>query len=134
MTDEKPPILSIGAVTDYGPEINAWWAEIQRLALAVQEVRQELPEGPLNVNVVFHVEGGLVRPDFHGVRSGRLDKRTKHLMIQVAVEHDVSVDKRQKIVALFREAIGEAEKYARKKGIAEDLQYLWDIADKAIDA
>ena len=134
MTDEKPPVLSIGAVSDLSPEINAWWAEIRRLALAVQEVRQGMPEPdhPLNVNVVFHIEGGLVQPDFRGVRSGSYSKRTKHLMIQAAIEHDVTVDKRQKVVDLFKESIREAEKYARKKRIADDLPYLWSIADEAI--
>ena len=132
MTDEEPPVLSIGAVQDLSPEINAWWAEIRRLALAVQEIRQGTPDGPLNVNVVFHIEGGLVQPEFRGVRSGSYSKRTKHLMIQVAIEHDVSVDKRQKVVELFRAAISEAEEYAKRKRIADDLSYLWDIADRAI--
>ena len=132
MTDEEPPVLSIGAVTDVSPEINAWWAEIRHLALAVPEIRQGMPDRPLNVNVVFHVEGGLVQPEFRGVRSGSYSKRTRHLMIQVAVEHDVTADKRQTVVDLFRAALTEAEQYAKRKRIADDLSYLWDIAERAI--
>lgn len=120
MTDE-PPVLSIGAVLgDPDAESMAWKRAIGALAKQVRSLR-EGAESPLHVNVVYHVDGRLVANEFTGVRTGRFDRGTRHLMVQAAVPREAVEDRTKVLLELLRNSIDEAESFAVGKGIATDL-------------
>jgi hypothetical protein len=90
-------------------------------------------ESPLALNVVFHVPGDLWKPEFAGMRTGRLSRRQHLLMVQVAIP-DVPVPPRAIIylLSLVADAIDLAEDYGKsKKVISEPLDALRQIVDDA---
>lgn len=123
-------MLSIGAVYGGTWSIDeSWMPDIQRVMQEVMELRHGVVS-PLNVNVVFHVDGDLLPAvDFEGVRTGRFSRRSMHLMVQAAVPRDAVDDRRAVLLGLLRAAAVEAEAFARKKGIAADLSQIRGIVD-----
>lgn len=75
------PALSIGAV------LGEWDAENKASKLSISELGKgvlaprENRTSPLNLNVVFHVDGKLAPNDFIGVRTGRFSKGSSHLVV-----------------------------------------------------
>lgn len=88
------PVLSTGTVFGGSPEVDDLWRpEIQRLRKQVM-ARREGVDSPLNVNVVFHVEGRLLPPlGYEGVRTGTLSRKTMHLIVQAAVPSEPAQDR-----------------------------------------
>ena len=128
--DDTPDVLAIGAILgDADLKSRAWKLEIQRLMNAVIDARPNEAASPLNVNVVFHVDGRLVPNEFTGVRTGRFDRKARHLMVQAAVPPGAP-DPRV-LQALLMDAIDEAERFARDRSIADDLSALREIAERA---
>lgn len=123
-------MLSVGAV--YGgtwATDESWRPDIQRVMQEVMVLRQGVAS-PLNVNVVFHVDGDLLPPvDFEGVRTGTFSRRSMHLMVQAAVPVDAVDGHRAALLRLLLAAAVEAEEFARKKGIAADLNEIRSIVD-----
>jgi hypothetical protein len=125
-TTTSPP-LSIGAVLgDSDAENTAWKRSISELGKQVIELR-EGRKSPLNLNVVFHVDGKQAPNDFIGVRTGRFSKGTSHLMVQAAVPTSPVTDRREVLVRLLTEAVSEAEAFARIRHIADDLNAIRTI-------
>lgn len=128
--EDRPDVLSIGAV--YGGTWSvdeSWRPAIQQVMQEVMALRRGLAS-PLNVNVVFHVDGGLLPPvDFQGVRTGTFSRRSMHLMVQAAVPRDAVDDERAVLLGLLRDAVVEAETFARQKGVAADLKEVRGIVD-----
>jgi len=90
------------------------------LARDVAELRVGI-ESPLNINVVFHVPGELLSLDWEGVRTGTYRRRDNHLMVQATVPPSPPKDPRPYLVERLREAIEEAERWATRRGIAQQL-------------
>lgn len=128
--EERPDALSIGAVYGGTRSIDeSWRPDIQRVMQEVMALRQGVAS-PMNVNVVFHVEGHLLPPvDFEGVRTGRFSRRSAHLMVQAAVPRDAVADRRAVLLGLLRAATAEAAAFARQRGIASDLNEVRGIVD-----
>jgi hypothetical protein len=119
MTADEPPALSIGAVLgDSDSESQVWKRAINALGKQVQAARSGVTS-PLRLNVVFHLDGRLAPNEFTGVRTGRLDKKTNHLMVQAAVPGGPVDDRRELLLNLLGEAIAEAEQYARRKKLVD---------------
>ena len=96
---------------------------------AVIALRQGV-QSPLNVNVVFHVEGELIPPvEFEGVRTGRFSRKNVELMVQAAVPREPVKDRRAVLVSLLRDAVAEAERLAQRKKIAEGLPDIRGIVE-----
>src|SRR6266540_1907436 len=76
---------------------------------------------PLNLNVVFHVDGRLAPNEFTGVRTGRFSAKAAHLMVQAAVQLGPVEDREEVLMSLLSDAINVAEEFARKKKLADDL-------------
>jgi hypothetical protein len=86
---------------------------------------------PLNVNVIFQVPGNNITPDFEGVRTGHLSKKKRWLIFQAALPEsppggDIDAD----LLDRLKEAIAEAEAWAKRRKIADDLPALHRIVDK----
>lgn len=125
MNEEDIPVLSIGAVlggTD--PETDAWQSAIGGIMHQVIAARAGVTS-PLRVNAVFFVRGD-VSPslDFTGVRTGRFSRKDAHLMVQAAVPEGDVEDRTQALLELLRAAIDEAETFARRRRVADNLAGL----------
>jgi hypothetical protein len=59
---------------------------IGRFCRAVPRVQD--PD-PFDINIVFHVPGSIVKPDYSGVRTGRFSVKQKKLMILVSVPENL---------------------------------------------
>lgn len=128
--DEPVEPLSIGVVFGGSQEVDeAWRPETQSLMKAVIEAREGLVS-PLSVNVVFHVEGRLLPPvAFEGVRTGSYSRKLTLLMVQAAVPREPQDDRRGVLLSLLREAVDEAEAFARRRKIADALPVVRSIVD-----
>lgn len=67
-----------------GPEIRGSNAD-RAISRVVQLMGPQTEDGRASLDVVFHVPGSLLKPDFEGARTGRFSKKERMLMIQVAV-------------------------------------------------
>lgn len=113
--DDRAHVLSIGVVIGgRTPANRPWTEELARLMQEVSAASEGLVSG-LNVNVVFHIAGNLVRPEFVGVRTGSFRRTDSLLMVQVAVTDLPPVDPRAALVSMLREAVAEAERWSAKK-------------------
>ncbi|MEV0794772.1 hypothetical protein [Kribbella sp. NPDC050459] len=127
MTSDDAFSLSIGAALgDSDRENRAWGDAAMALARRVEVARTGVPS-PLNVNVVFRVDGRLVPLDFTGVRTRRFSARTSDLLVQAAVPIGPAADRDAVLLRLLDEAIEAAEAFARKKKIAENLAEIRGI-------
>ncbi|MFF3290684.1 hypothetical protein [Streptomyces sp. NPDC003023] len=59
------------------------------LARLADEAPWTPSEDETGVDVVFHIPGPLMAPDYEGVRSGSLSRRERLIMVQVAVPDEV---------------------------------------------
>jgi hypothetical protein len=94
----SPKMMYIGGVYG-GPEVTGSTidAAIGRVSALLGDSRVE--ESAL-LDIVFHLPGSLIAPDYQGVRTGRLSKRKGLLQIQVSVPQDIH-SKRQSEAELF---------------------------------
>jgi len=116
--DDDAPVLSIGAVLgDSDRENMEWKRAIGDLRKRVQAARVRVVS-PLNLNVVFHVDGRLAPNEFTGVRTGRFSAKAAHLMVQAAVQLGPVEDREEVLMSLLSDAINVAEEFARKKKVS----------------
>ena len=128
LVDEPVFVLSIGSVVGGSTAANRVWRDaLAELARGVASARHGVTS-PLNLNVVFQVPGDILRPDFEGVRTGRFSTRDRLLMIQAALPETVAPDPDRFVREALVAAVGEGERWARRRGIASDLKSLRDLA------
>lgn len=119
--EEQAKVFSIGSVVGGRTAGNrAWTDEIARLTSEVAAARAGI-EAPLNLNVVFQVAGGLIQPDFEGVRTGTFRKAQRLLMVQVALPEAAPAEPRAELLALLEDAVAEAEAWSLRRRVAFDL-------------
>jgi hypothetical protein len=116
----QSPALSVGAIVGGITDIPQAWGDAT-MALARQlRAAHGSADSPIRVNVVYHVPGEIVVPDFEGIRRGRYSTTDRHLMVQVAVpngEYSISV-----MEGLLWAAVAEAEDFGhRRKLFAGEL-------------
>jgi hypothetical protein len=84
-TDALSTPLSIGQIVGGSDEASdTWRTMIAALSRSVREARAGVVS-PVALNVVYHVPGPLLRPDFTGVRTGRSTRTPPGLMVQIAI-------------------------------------------------
>jgi hypothetical protein len=127
--DQEIPVLSIGSVVG-GPDAKnqPWTDAITELTRNVASARPGTAS-PLRVNVIFHVPGELLEPEFTGVRTGHFSKRDSLLLVQVALPRKPPEDLSGFLKAAAQAAVDEAERWAQRKGIARDLNELHAILE-----
>lgn len=131
----------IGSVLG-GPEISGTFVDtiITRLAKAshaYQKTHGISSEGGLDI--VYHVPGSMVHPEFEGLRTAKFSKKEKMLMVQIAVptvfENERHLEKF--LVEALREAIYLAKPIFRSARIPfsqdEYLQLVGAIERKTDD-
>lgn len=105
-----------------------WREAINRLVHRVAEMR-EGHSSPINVNVVYQVPGDVLMPDFSGVRTGRFSRKRKLLMVQVALPMEPPADIDNYLRSTLHDALVEAEEWAKRRGIADNLAGLRSLTD-----
>ena len=131
---EGEPALSVGAVLEgYDPESNAWRQAIVDVGKRVMAAREGVA-GPLRLNVVFHVPGPGKPNDYVGVRTGRFDKKSSHLMVQAAVPEGAVEDRVRTVIGLLEEAVDAAEVWARQRKVSDHLGEIRGVLSKVTDA
>jgi len=126
---EEADVLSIGSVVGgVGTDARAWNEPISELTRRVADARSGV-ESPLNLNVVFHVPGEVLRVNGDYVRTRRYDARTRHLMVQATVPEITPDDPDRFLLARLTEAVNAAEEWARRRGVANELPALRSILD-----
>lgn len=118
-------MISIGAVHG-GPEQLAFYKELGDFMRFCKENRARGFQDAM-INIVYHVPGTLLRPDYEGVRTGKFSKRERCLMVQVAVEEefaalDDSKKIRQYIFETADEAIGIGKSGLERKGLVYEIE------------
>lgn len=118
--EEQAKVFSIGSVVGGRTAGNrAWVDEIARITSEVVAARAGM-EAPLNLNVVFHVAGDLIQPDFEGVRTGTFRKAQRLLMVQVALSEVAPAEPRPELLGLLEDAVAEAEAWSLRRRVAFD--------------
>jgi hypothetical protein len=126
--NEPIPALSIGSVEGgSSPSMPRWREGLTRLTIEVAKAAEHV-ESPLNVNVIYQVPGNILQPDFAGVRTGHYAKKDSSLIVQAALPDDAPEDVDGYLKRLLVAAIEEAEQWARRRRIAEDLSALRELA------
>lgn len=109
-----------------GPELKDSPADraITALARAFHAAKQ--PEDG-SLDVVFHVPGGIVKPDFSGTRSTKFSKKEKIQMIEIPVPPELVYADGLKMFLLekLREAVEVGERKFRAAGLPyPKMEYL----------
>jgi len=118
-------MISIGMVLG-GPEHVGFDREVRKLMKFCRENRERGFIGS-EINVVYHVPGAVVKPDYVGVRTGTFSRKERCLMVQIAVaEEFAALDDtdqiRRYIFETADEAIGLGKTELERKGVHYDIE------------
>lgn len=116
-----------------GPELEG--SRIDRAIKKIVGLRGPGEEGDFgSLDVVFHVPGSVIKPDYQGLRTGKFSRKERMLMVQVSVPAALvmSEDSEVFIINSLREAVRMAKPRFQRAGIQypED-QYLCEIDEIA---
>jgi hypothetical protein len=130
---DRAYVLSIGAVYG-GPEFShqpaaPWRGAIQALAQRVATVRDGV-QSSLNLNVVFHVPGSILVPDFTGARTGSFRKRDSHLMVQVALPPDAPEDQAGYLTRALLDSLQQVDIWNQRKDRRFDLSAIRSVVER----
>jgi hypothetical protein len=94
-------------------------------------------EGPFgSLDVVFHVGGSLIQPEFSGVRTGRFSRKRRMLQVQIAVPRDVvaSDDPYPFLAARVLDAVRAGSAVSARAGIAYPEEEYVALAEGMVRA
>ena len=116
--------MYLGAVIG-GPDVDPecpLLAEQKRLWKRLAGLMPAEGSTPL-IDLVFHVPGSMLQPEFTGIRVGSFSRKHKLVQIQVAVpESELNgPNPKQFLIASMRSAVTLAEARFRKAGLALDI-------------
>lgn len=132
-TQDETSVLSIGVIYG-GPEFShrpglPWKPAVEALLFRVHDLSRDV-ESPLNINVVFHVLGSILAPEYSGSRTGSFRKRDCLLMVQVALPIEAPEDQAGYLVAAVRDALETVEVWNRRKDRRFDLSVIRSVIDQ----
>ncbi len=129
--DEKIEAISLGSIVGGATAANRLWRDaIKDLGQGIRNARIDV-EVPLSLNVVFHVPGNMLKPEFVGVRTGIFSKSKSLLMVQVAIPESAPSDPMAYLKDSVRAAIDEAVRWAARRKVLIDAFKLRDILERA---
>jgi hypothetical protein len=128
MLDQEPwVVLSVGAMFGGSGIPETVRKGIQSLAQYVKRAREALPPfteaNAAGVNVVFHVPGDILQPDFKGMRTGSWFGKRRTQVVQVAVPsdlrdpHDVADFLAESVEQAVREAAYRMSRFRRSSDL-----------------
>lgn len=130
-------MISIGAVVG-GPECDFFRSHLSRLSRFCSENRNDGSDSG-ETNIVYHLPGSVIKPDYTGLRTAKFSKKEKTLMIQVGVEEEwiASTDDRTVLQYIYEtadEALGIARGELARRGIDYELDADRRFLDRWKDA
>lgn len=118
-----------------GPEVEG--SRIDRAITKVIRLRGLGQEGAYgSLDVVFHVPGSFVKPDYQGLRTAKFSRKDRKLMVQVSVPGEMvtSEDAESFVVQSLRDAVSLAGPKFDKAGIPyPEQEYLALVEEIAGD-
>jgi Ankyrin repeats (3 copies) len=128
----RASMLYIGEVIG-GPELDRSPIVTALRRVFVARGEEDAVEGT-RLDVVFHVPGSVLKPDFAGVRTGSLSRKTQMLQVQVAVPPEmVNADEDEGVgfcLGALRNAVDAADARLAKAGMPFDARRLRDLVDR----
>jgi len=96
--------------------------------------RPMFPNDGLRINIVFHVPGPIVQPDYTGIHATKLDKKTATVLIVAAVPDTLKFDMVSRYVAdVLREGRQRAIEYAAKRSVLASPDHVSGLIDYLVD-
>jgi hypothetical protein len=115
-------MISIGAIIG-GPE-SAFFDKVLCEFMRHCESEGHLSGEPVKVNIVYHLPGSIMPPDFIGVRPAKFSRTDKKLMVQAAVENEMaSVRSRDEVLDYIIDVADEAIGVAKTKFDSAKIEY-----------
>jgi len=109
-----------------------------KVGTAISRIKRLAGEGQVedsgSLDVVFHVPGSLIAPDYDGVRTGTLSRKRRLLQVQVAVPRDL--DDRDEVVEIARSLVlllRNAVRIARPVFDRARIPYRQDEYERLVD-
>jgi hypothetical protein len=131
---EGTSVLSLGSIVGGSTLANKPWDGVIRdLTIRIREARRGV-EAPLNLNVVFHIPGNMLKPEFVGVRTGSFSRSRALLMVQVALPEDAPLEPMIYLKGTIDAAIDEAAQWAVRRKVSIDVSKLRQVLDRAYEA
>lgn len=125
--ETKSRVLSLGWIIGGSTEANRPWDNaIEELDVRIERAAINI-EAPLNLNVVFHVPGNMLKPEFEGVRTGSFSKAKALLMVQVALPEAAPSNPMGYLKSAIYDAVESAEKWSIRRRVKADLSKQRDI-------
>ncbi|WP_333680495.1 hypothetical protein [Dyella sp.] len=129
--DKEVEILTFGTlVGGSGTNSHRWKDAVWDLSWRIDGVAKT-HTSPLKLNVVFHIPGNMLKPEFSGVRTGSYFKKLAALMVQVALPEELAEDVPAYIEHVTHLAIDEAARWAVKRRLEFDAALFHDIVERA---
>ena len=91
-----------------------------------------VPEESGSIDLVFHVAGSVVKPQYTGMRTGRFSRKEQTLMVQVSVptEQVANPQPLPFILSSIREAVSISKPLFRKAEIPFPEESFLELADR----
>ena len=134
----EPPILAIGQIVGGPSEGPTQWSAAVRIVSRSVEAQLAGAESPLNLDVVYIIEGEFLIPEFEGVRTGRFSRKHNLLSVQIALPTkptESETERLRAVLSLLVDAIEAAEQAGvRRRILSHPLVELREIASRATGA
>jgi len=121
MSPDMQDALGIGSIVGGRTAENRIWdTEITLLSQEVTSTSASA-QSNLTLNVIFHVPGHLLQPDFEGIRTGSFIKAKRILIVQVALPTRAPDDVRTYLVDCLRDSVDVAIAWAARRKVVADF-------------
>jgi hypothetical protein len=129
--NEDVGILTFGMlVGGSSADGKSWEKAIWDMSYRIDRAMMDLKTS-LKLNVVFHIPGNMLKPEFIGVRTGTFSKKMSLLMVQVAIPEALAEDVPGYIKQATHLAIDEAARWAIKRRLEFDATLFHGIVERA---
>ncbi len=113
--DEPMKVLSLASVIGGRTLANRGWPDSIRSLTREIAAHRDGVKSDINVNIVFHVPGNLLQPEFEGVRTGAFRKSEALIKVQVALPEQPPADPRAHLLSLVRDALDVVDQWALRR-------------------
>lgn len=124
-------MLYIGGVYG-GPEVSG-----SSIDVAIGRVTALLGEGRVDdsgsLDIVFHVPGSIVKPDYRGVRTGSLSKKERLLQVQIGVPPEMVSQDQGAVATFVLDSLREAIRIAEPRFDRASVPYRREEYERLVD-
>jgi hypothetical protein len=114
-------MISIGVVNG-GPECLAFSVQLRKLGAFCHGLDWN-PADEFGINLVYHLPGSVLKPDFIEIEESRLSKKRRLLMIMIAVEEEFLTVPQHEMLNYIYETADEAIGVAKSRLDRARLSY-----------